>query len=646
MKIVLTLLESRRRDSGKTKMGTLFDQDRDERPGTTGAGQEPVAPAVYPSSERAEWLLIGLILGIAITATLIWLVMDLRPTGTSPVMSFNVSLPPDTQLDKRGIPLAFSPDGHQMVVAGKAGNTTRLYLRRLDQLEAVPVAGTEGACNPFFSPDGKWVAYFDSGAAKLKKTRLSDGETRALCDAPFGLGGVWTSEGSIIFAPDVYSPLYIVQDTGGQRETLTGLESSESTHRWPELSPDGQTVFFTAGSSGSSSRASAAAVSLKTRERKILLEDAACPHCLSTGHLLFLREGRIMAQPFDLRRLEAKGTAVPVLDRVRIDPSSWAAQLALSRAGALAYVPGAAQSNLRSLVWVDRQGGMRRLTVNLGVFSYPRLSPDGKDLAVAISSQNQSSHVWKVGVETGAFTRLTTEENCTMPLWTVDGDGIVYTSHKEDLWGIYLIRSGEGNSTLLVPGEHPRFATSWSPDGKGLCFTELNPETGADIWIHSVADNQSRPFLQRRGGDWGGVFSPDGKWIAYTSDESGTDQVYMRPYPGPGEPVQISTAEGAEPLWSADGRELFYRYWKGLMAVAFRPEAEQTADAPQLLVEGPAEQGDIPLFRNYDRSADGRRFVMVRSEEEAGGIVRYRLGWLEEVKKTVSAGQPGASPNQ
>jgi hypothetical protein len=425
---------------------------------------------------------------------------------------------------------------------------------------------------------------------------------------------------------------------------LTALDGSESTHRWPALSPDGQAVFFTAGSSGASSPARAAAIALKTRKRKTLLEDAACPHYLSTGHLLFVRGGKILAQPFDLRRMEATGTAVPVLERVRIDPSRWAAQLALSRGGALAYVHGAVQSNLRSLVWVDHQGGMQRLTVNLGVFSYPRLSPDGKELAVVVSSQNQSSYVWKLGVETGAFTRLTTEANSTMPLWTVDGRGIAYTSDKDGSWGIYLIRSnGEDPATPLLRSEHPCFPTSWSPDGKELCFTELNPETGADIWIHSLVENRSRPFLQRRSGDWGGVFSPDGKWIAYASDESGTDQVYMRPYPGPGEPVQISTAEGAEPLWSTDGHELFYRYWKGLMAVALRPDTEAAADAPQLLVDGSGELGDIPLFRNYDMSADGRRFVMVRSEEGAGGTVRFRLGWLEELKKTVSAGQPGAS---
>ena len=629
-------------------MVSLFDQRRGDRPGSGPAGQELMSTrAVYPASEKAEWLLIGLILGIGLTAALIWAVVDLRRPETAPVMSFTVSLPPDTQLDKRGIPLAFSPDGRQMVVAGQASTTTRLYLRRLDQLEAVPVAGTEGACNPFFSPDGEWVAFFDWGAAKLKKTRLSDGETLALCDAPFGLGGAWTPEGSIVFAPDLYSPLCIVSDRGGQREALTGLESSESTHRWPELSPDGQTVFFTAGSSGASSPARAAAISLKTRKRKTLLEDAVCPHYLPTGHLLFMRGGKIMAQPFDLHRLEAGGTAVPVLEPVRMDTSRWAAQLALSRGGSMAYVPGAAQSNLRSLVWVDRQGGMQRLTVNLGVFSYPRLSPDGKELAVVVSSQNQSSYVWKVGVETGAFSRLTSEENSTMPLWTVDGKGIAYTSDKEGGWGIYLIRSsGEGPATLLLRGEHPRFATSWSRDGKELCFTELNPETGADIWIHSLADNRSRPYLLRRGGDWGGVFSPDGKWIAYTSDETGTDHVYMRPYPGPGEPVQMSTAEGAEPLWSADGRELFYRYWKGLMAVALRPDADAAADAPQLLVEGAGEPGDIPLFRNYDLSADGRRFVMVHREEGAGGIVRFRLGWLEELKGAVSAGQPGGSAKQ
>jgi serine/threonine-protein kinase len=548
-------------------------------------------------------------------------------------MRFTIDLPADAPLADRGAPLALSPDGARLVYAARDGTGTQLYQRGMDELSASLIPGTEGAQSPFFSPDGDWIGYFDSSDSKLKKIALEGGDPVALCDVQLGLGAAWNDDDTIIFAPNVFSGLWRIPAGGGTPEVLTQLEENEFSHRWPEILPGGDAVIFTAGVAGVTNQMRTVLYSLKTGEKKSI-EWGSCARYASSGHLVFYRAGDLMAVRFDMRRLETQGTAVTILRGVGTDRLLGSAYFALSSIGSLAYVPRDSDQDLRTLVWVDREQNMQRLTVNQGVFSYPRLSPDGGQLAVVIYSEQEKSDIWIVEVDTGAFRRLTTEGNNILPVWTHDG-WITFSSDRSGRWSLYWMRAdGTGSPEQLAESRHPQIPSAWSPDGKYLAYTEFHPTTGADIWVMSRGDNpDARPFLRTPSGEWGATFSPDGRWLAYTSDELGPDQVFVKPYPGPGESRQISTAEGREPLWGPGGAELFYRYWRRLMAVSIETAPEFLADAPRVIHEGDFRETEDPLFHNYDISPDGQRFVVIHGERRPNPSIRIDLNCFEFLQR-------------
>jgi Tol biopolymer transport system component len=588
--------------------------------------------------EQVLWLAAGLIAGAFIATAATWLVMRPESRPAPAQMHFALHLPQFAPLDARGAPLALSPDGRLLVYVAQVSGGTQLFLRASEQLESTPIAGTEGAYGPFFSADGSSIVYFDARASKIKKLALSGGEAVTLGDAPLGLGGCWLPDGSIVYAPDVYSGLTIIPPRGGSPRALTRVQNGQFTHRWPEALPDGRSILFTAGTPGIPSAPSIVALSLASGRQKTVLSDAAFPRYLPTGHLLFLRSGRVMVQPMDLAGLQVRGMAIPILEGARADAALWSIQLSFSRTGTLVYAPRSPEGNLRSLIWGDRRGALQRMSVSQGAFSHPRFSPDGRRLALVMQGQDKSLRIGVLTIENGSFSRLTDVGNSDMPLWTPDGRWITFASDKDGRWSIYMAPADtSGPPVLLSQGDHPRLPTSWSPDGARLCFTEFHPDSGADIWVLSVRENRASPFLQRRTGEWGGVFSPDGRWLAYTSDESGPNQVYVRPFPGPGEPLQLSTAEGEEPVWSPQGGELFYRYWKRMMSVTLRFDPEFSAEAPRFLFEGPYGQGEVPVFQNYDLTPDGQRFVLIQSEEEGDNLLHFEIHWFEALATAVLA---------
>jgi Tol biopolymer transport system component len=312
----------------------------------------------------------------------------------------------------------------------------------------------------------------------------------------------------------------------------------------------------------------------------------------------------------------------------------WAGHFAFSEAGALAYATKVEESDLRSLVWADRQGSVERLTITRGIFSSPRLSPDGRMLAVVIDSLQEKSNIWTVDVETGTFTRLTSEGNNILPIWTPDGKRVTYASDRQGQWNIFWEPlDGSGPAELLRRSENPQLPNAWSPDGKHLAFTEFAPGTGPDIWLLSMAGERNvLPLLRNQCAEWGGAFSPDGRWFAYTADESGVDQIYVCSVQSPGEKHQVSTAEGREPVWGRDGKELFFRDWKGLMSVGIQAEPDFNLDPPHIVVSGEYEMGSIPVFPNYDVSADGQRFILIPQEQREKQQINLDLNWFEELK--------------
>ena len=626
-----------------------------------GAPQAVLAPAVAAKGfRRPGWraLILGLgalllVAGIASLAA--W---NLKPTPPHPVTRTVINLPPGQQLAglDRGPAVALSPDGTQLVYVASQGGTQQLFLRAMDSLESKPIPGTEGAVNLFFSPGGQWVGFFAGG--KLMKVLVNGGTAVKVVDAPFPLGASWGSQGSIIFAASA-GTLQEVSDTGGTPQPLSHPENGETTHRWPEFLPGGKAVLFAAGRNGLDfDDAQVAVLSVGTGERRNLIQGGTNPHFASSGHLVYIQGqgGSIMAVPFDPQRLAVTGPAVPVVEAVLRSPTNGDGQYSFSDTGSLVYVPGPVQSAQSRLVWVSRNGAEQPLSAPARAYVLPRLSPDGRRVAVAI--QDQGSQIWLYDLARGTIARLTFEGNVNLaPLWTPDGKRIAFNSNKEGRFNIFWqLADGSGGLERLTSSENLQAPMSWSPDGRLLAFIEVNPATQRDIWVLRMSDpsassgqappagsgqvRKALPFLRTPFDEAEPRFSPDGRWLAYISNESGRYEVYVQAYPGPGGKWQISTEGGTEPAWNLNGRELFYRSGDKMMAVALDTQPGFSANTPRMLFEGRYETAPVPT-NNYDVSPDGQRFLMLKpSEQEAAPTqINVVLNWFEELKQKVPAGK-------
>jgi Tol biopolymer transport system component len=581
----------------------------------------------------------GVLLLVATIASLAtWI---LKSSPPQPVTRTVINLPRGQQLAglDNGPAVAISPDGTHLAYVARQGGTQQLYLRAMDSLEARPILGTEGASSPFFSPDGQWVGFFAD--VKLKKVSVNGGAALTLGDASIPRGGSWSSQGMIAFSPTTISALLRVPDAGGTTQPLTRIEKGEATHRWPEFLPGGKAVLFAAGSTAVNfTNAKGDLQLVGTSERRNLIQGVIGLRYAPSGHLVYAQGGSLMAVSFDPRRLNVAGPAVPVVEGVLQSPVSGAAQYSISSTGSLVYVPGGVQSAQSKLVWVSRNGAEQSLASPAHTYLTPHLSPDGREVAVTIMEQETQTWLYDLSRET--LTRFTFEGNYNLiPVWTPDGKRIAFESNKEGppnlFWGM---ADGGGGLERLTTSDYVNAPFSWSPDGQLLAFIELNPTTGFDIWVLRLSDRKAQPFLRTRFNETAPRFSPDGRWLAYISDESGRFEVYVQPYPGPGGKWQISTEGGMEPVWNPNGRELFYRNGNKMMAVDITTQSSFTASKPRMLFEGPYELPPVPIA-NYDVSSDGQRFLMLKpSEEEAAPTqINVVLNWFEELKQKVPTGK-------
>ncbi|MGA7793131.1 MAG: protein kinase [Candidatus Acidiferrales bacterium] len=592
-----------------------------------------------------------LLLGAAISGIAIW---NLKPTPSKPVTRTVINLPPGDRLvgpDQTSI--ALSPDGKQLAYAALRGGISQLYLRAMDSLESKPIPGTEGASEPFFSPDGQWLGFFT--AQKLKKVSVSGGAAVTLGGAVFAMGGSWSSRGTIVFAPTATSPLLQASDAGGAPQPLTHLEKGDAGHGWPEFLPGGKAVLFGAGTTAASSQV--AIQSIATGERRNLFGGMK-PRYAASGHLIFAQSGTLMAVSFDPQRLEIKGTPVPVVEGVAYSANLASSQYSISDNGSLIYLSGGTQGTQQRLVWVDRKGAEQPLAAPARVYRQPRLSHDGRRVAVTVDEQG--SQIWLYDLSRGTLTRLTFEGNRnTDAAWTPDGKRIAFESNKEGPQNIFWqLADGSGGLERLTTNDYPHYLLSWSSDGQLLSFVELNPATGRDIWVLRMGDPSAssgqvpsagsgqvrkvQPFLRTPFDETSPQFSPDGRWLAYISNESGRYEVYVQPYPGPGGKWQISTEGGTEPVWNPNGRELFYRSGNNkMMAVEIATQPGFVAGTPRMLFEG--QYAPAPLtFPNYDVSPDGQRFLMLKPVEQAESAltqINVVLNWFEELKQKVPLGK-------
>jgi hypothetical protein len=454
-------------------------------------------------------------------------------------------------------------------------------------------------------------------------------------------GANWGSQGIIAFAPTTISPLLSVSDAGGSSQPLTRIEKGEATHRWPEFLPGGKAVLFAAGSTAINfTNAHVAAQSVGTSERRNLVQGGMNPRYAPSGHLVYAQGGSLMAVPFDLQRLAVIGTAVPVVEGVLQSPVSGAAQYSISNTGSLVYIPGGVQSAQSKLMWVSRNGAEQPIAAPEHTYVTPRLSPDGRGVAVTVMEQETQTWLFDPSRET--LTRFTFEGNYNLiPVWTPDGKRIVFESSKDGPPNLFWqLADGSGGLERLTTSDYVEAPFSWSPDGQLLAFIELNPTTGFDIWVLRLSDRKAQPFLRTRFNETAPRFSPDGRWLAYISDESGRFEIYVQPYPGPGGKWQISTEGGMEPVWNRNGRELFYRNGGKMMAVDIATQPGFAAGKPRMLFEGPYELPPIPIA-NYDVSPDGQRFLMLKPSEQetAPTQINVVLNWFEELKQKVPTGK-------
>jgi serine/threonine-protein kinase len=508
----------------------------------------------------------------------------------------------------------------------------------MDAEEARPLAGTEGAIAPFFSPDGQWIGF--SAGGKLKKVSISGGAPLTLCDATNLRGATWGPDNTIVFSPTNPGTLWRVSAAGGAPQKLTDLKEEETDHRLPHFLPDGKAILFNVATR-SFERTDIAILRLDSGEQRVLIQDGLDARYAPTGHLVYYRAGTLMAVPFDPERLEVVGTPTPVVEGVIMAGNARGAQYSFSGLGSFAYVPGRAFARDATLVWVDRKGTAEPLKVPRRQYSQSWLSPDGQQVAVEIDDPKPD--IWIHNLERDTLTRLTFEGRNTNPVWTPDGKRVAFASDKAGRANLFWKPAdGSGAEERLTTSGNIQIPGSFSPDGRTFLYHEVDPQTGRDVWILPLeGERKPRVFLRTEFNEVAPRFSPDGHWVVYASDESGRNEIYVQPFPGPGGKYQISTDGGTEAIWRANG-EIFYRNGDRMMGAEIKTQPNLTVGRPRLLFEGRYLTVGIGATPLYDVTADSQRFLMIRAGEEsavAATQIHVVLNWFEELKKRVPSGQ-------
>lgn len=524
--------------------------------------------------------------------------------------------------------IALSPDGNKVVSSASAGNSgTLLWVRALDSQSAQPLPGTENGQYPFWSPDSRAIAF--SGDGKLKKITLSTGAVETLAEVR-GTVGTWSRAGVVLFIAND-GTLARVPESGGAVTPVTTLDASrsETVHNWPFFLPDGRHFLYLAYSSSTSENNAIFVGSLDSKDRKLLVKASSNSVYAPPGYLLYGRQGTLMAQPFDAERLQLTGDAVPIAGGVAFNPFGSFAQFTASENGVLAYRGGGGSVPL-TLAWVSRDGAAQPLAAPPHNYTFPKIAPDGKRVAVGIE-EGGGGQVWIYDVARDAMSRLTFDGNSNVdPLWARDGKRIVFKGKGNRLFWQPADGGGAAEQLTSDPRSSNDLPGNWSPDGQALLFMGTFPVR--DLFVLSLKDHKAQPFDTGEVGASSPCFSPDGRWIAYTSNESGRLEVYVRPYPGPGGKWQISTDGGSEPVWNPKGRELFYRSGQRMMAVDYTEQPEFSAGKPKVLFEGPYVPSPRSLA-DYDVAPDGQRFLMLKNAEQKPGEINVVLNWTEELKQ-------------
>ena len=580
------------------------------------------------------------LVGIA-AALLLMMIVSLAALS---VRYFNRATPPEIRVEvstpSTDDPTSFaiSPDGRNLVFLASHESKSQLWLRPLDSVAAQPLPGTDGASYPFWSPDSASVGFFADG--KLKRIDIAGGALQVLTNVTAGRGGAWSPEGTIIFSANL-GPLFKVPATGGERVAVTRLETGQAGHRFPQFLPDGQHfIYFAAPAQQGVYVGSIGGGSAK----RLANADAAAVVSYS-GFLLFPRQGTLFAQAFDFKRQELSGNPFPVAEQVAFGALTNAPGFSAA-SGIVAYRTGSGRSGVllaggglaRQLTWLDRSGK------SVGVVGAPdaagltdvELSPDGERVAV-YRTVNGNQDVWLIDAARGVPKRFTFDPLLdSFPLWSPDGNRIAFQSVRRGVQNLYWkLSSGAGTDDLLLETDQNKAPTDWSSDGRFLLFRSLDPQTGFDLWVLPVSgDKKPFPFLKSASEEREGQFSPDSKWIAYQSNESGRSEIYVQPFPGTGGKFQISANGGAQPRWNKNGKEIFYVSLDSKMMsapVKLSPDGQSLeTGTPAVLFPVRIAGGPLSgIFRQqYAVSSDGQRFLVnLAAAEGAASPITLIYNW-------------------
>ena len=598
------------------------------------AGPVLAAPSL---ARRAGIPVLAALLLSAATGAAVWMLT--RPAA-GPVIKLTITHPGPEVVGGALSDVAITPDGRRVVYLASTGGGSRLFVRALDQLRPVALAADRtNLALVFLSPDGEWVGFGDGSDRIFKRVPITGGPPLAVTQLGANIspsGAVWLPNGAIIFGQTT-GPLMRVAEGGGSPEPLTTIDPKrEVAHMQPHMLPGGKALLFTVRTT-QSTEPSVAVLDLDTRQHRIIAPSGSSPAYVPTGHLVYAAGGTLRAVPFDLSTLTPSGTPAAVVDAIAVDTDG-SASFAISPTGTLAYISGTSAPLTRMLVWVDRQGREEPLAVPARAYAYARLSPDGARIALDV--RDETNDIWTWDVERKALTRVTFDPGLNRgPVWTPDSRRIAFTAPLEGSEAMFWQPAdGSGSAEALTTDATIRVPNAFSTDGRWLLFNQPGTAPYDTGVIDLQGDRQPRLILNQQYSESNAVLSPDGRWMAYQSDESGRSEIYVRPFPDVNSArFQVSTNGGTRPLWSRDGRELFYYLPPGVIVAApVQIGATFKAGAPRELFKGTYLSPQTG--RMYDVSPDGKRFLMIKEARREGEAppppqLVVVQNWTEELKR-------------
>jgi serine/threonine-protein kinase len=620
--------KDRLRDAGDAR----YEIQHADAPGGAAAAK----PASKPSRMNPLWAAAGLAAGAGLAMLGMSMFAEKPASQSAPIRSV-IQLPANTSLAlSRGSVVAISPAGDSVVFIGRKDGGSMLYLRRLDSFETKAIPGTEDAANPFFSPDGRWVGFFSKD--KLRKVSLDGGAPVALADASNARGEAWGPDGSIYVTPANNTPISKVSELGGTLVSQTRvLPKGQLSHRWPFVLPDGKALLYTIWNDLGWEPAQTVAQTVGADDQKVLFTGGGYPHYIRDGaregFLVYGRSEGLMAARFSESSLSLTSQPLPLGESV-VTNLSGGAHFDLSKSGTLAYVPGAIGEADRELDWVTLDGKRTPITSIHGLSRNWSLGPDGVRI-VRNNTVGAVRDLWIDNLSTISSTRLQSTDSGFNggAIWMADGKSIIFTRDAPhanlNMRGTDIVAP----ETRLTDSAAPQVPTSASLDGKHVLFTTFDPSTGSDIWLLTLQDKSTRPFVKTSFIEGNGKFSPDGKWVLYQSNDAGRFEVFVRPFPS-GEPLyRVSHDGGISPQWAPGGREIYWRSVNGakLMAAPVNTGSGFSVGAPRVLFDGAAYE---PFF---EVAPDGKRLLMMPliSTEQAATQINLVQNFISELRARI-----------